>query len=255
VSLRKKISNSTGFIEKEKKLKQFMSEIDKLDKTIKQTIDNLDISIHPQFVQEEIGRVAHNVDELLEENKAEIDKKNSLIAKFQEENDEYDEDEKNSLSSEMRLEETITHINNLTEEIKHIKFLDTIFNEAVERWSKDRFDELSNSALEKIAKITDNSYTREELSVVIKNVLTGSGKLNEEYMKLKPFISFAIMAALSGQLNFTPLPPMFMIDPFIPNNEFSENMKKLLPEFFPDRQVIVIINYIDPNINENLITL
>ena len=180
VSLRKKISNST-LAEKEKKLKQLMNEINKIDEAVNQTIDNI-------------------------------------------------------------LEEIIKNINNLTDEIKHIKFLDTVFNEAVERWSKSKLDELSNSAIEKIMKITDNSYTREELGECLKNVMLSSGKLNEEYIGLKPFIVFAIMAALSEQLNFTLCPPMFMIEPFIPNNEFSENMKKLLPEFFPDRQVIIIIN-------------
>ncbi|MCL2155306.1 MAG: hypothetical protein FWH53_06550 [Leptospirales bacterium] len=255
ILLKKKKSNFTSLVEKEKQLKQFMSDIDKLDKSIDRTINSLDTSIHPLPAQEELIEAVHNVDELLEENKAEIDKKNSLIAKFQEEIDEYTRDEENLLSSDMSLEETIKHVNNLTDEIKHIKFLDVIFNEAVEKWSTDKLEEVSNSALEKIMKISDNSYTREELEGVIKNILIDSGKLNEEYMELKPYFSLAIKAALSEQLNFTPLPPMFMIDPFIPNNEFSENMKNLLPEFFPDRQVVVIINYIDSNINGNLITL
>ena len=254
VSLRKKISSSTN-LEKEKKLEQLTNTIDELDESINHTIDNLDISIHPKFPQEEITKVAHNIDELLEENKTETAEKNSLIEKYKEEIDEYDKDEKNSLSTEMRLEETIKHINHLTDEVKHIKFLEDVFDEAVERWSKDKLEQLANNASEKITKIIGDSHTKEELSESFKNILIDSGKLKEEYMELKPYVSFAIMAALSEALDFTSMPPMFMIDPFIPNNEFSENMKKLLPEFFPDRQVIVIINYIDPNINGKLITL
>ena len=255
ILLKKKKSDFTSLTDNERQLKQCMSEIDKLNKEINKTINSLDASIHPLPAQEEIERAVHNIDELLEENQTEIDKKNSLIAKFQEEIDEYNRDEENLLSSDMSLEETIERIDNLTDEIKHIKFLDVIFNEAVEKWSTDKLEVLSNSALEKLMKITYNSYEREKLEAVIKNILIDSGKLNEEYMELKPYISLAIKAALSEQLNFTPLPPMFMIDPFVPNNEFSENMKNLLPEFFPDRQVIVIVNYIDSNINGNLITL
>jgi hypothetical protein len=155
----------------------------------------------------------------------------------------------------MKLEEIYTHINNLNEEIKHIKFLDGIFNEAIEKWSKDKLEELSNKTIEKLMKITDNSNMKVNLNDAIKNILTNSGTLKEEYMELKPYISFAIKAAISETINFTTLPPIFMIDPFIPDNEFSENMKKLLPEFFPNRQVVIIINYVDPNITGNIITL
>ena len=255
ISLKKKRSSSMNLAKKENELEQFMSEINELDEAINMTIGSLDASIHPPPAQEEIVRTVHNIDELLEENKIEIDKKNSLIAKFQEEIDEYNKDEKNLLSSEMSLEKTIEYINNLTEEIKHIKFLDGIFNEAVEKWAKDKLEELSNSALEKIMQIINNPDMREKLGECLKNILINSGELKEEYTEFKPYISFAIKAALSENLKSTPLPPMFMIDPFIPNNEFSENIKKLLPDFFPDRQVIVIISYNDPNINGNLIAL
>ena len=254
ISLKKKKSGSADLTEKEDNLEQFMSEIEDLDKTINKAINSLDKSIHPLPIEEEMARAVNDIDELLEENKKEIDKKNSLIAKFKDEIDEYDRDVKNSLSSDMKLEETIRRINNLSEEIKHIKFLESVFDEAIEKWSKDKLEELANKTIEKIIKITNNSDMREKLGDVIKNLLD-SGKLKEEYMALEQYISFAMKGALSEQLSATPLPPIFLIDPFIPDNEFSENMKKLLPEFFPDRQVVVIINYIDPNINGNLITL
>ncbi|MCL1865488.1 MAG: hypothetical protein FWF73_06735 [Spirochaetes bacterium] len=254
-SLRKKKSNTTDLTGKEKELEQFISEMKELDKVIVKTINSLDMSINPLPAQEDITRTVHDIDELLEENKTEINKKSSLIEKFQEEIDAYIRDEKDLLSSDMILEEAVKHINNLTEEIKHIKFLDGIFNEAIEKWSKDKLEKLSYTVIEKIIKITDNSYTKEKLSDIIKNILMNYGEPKEEYMELKPYISFAIKSALSEQLNLTPLPPVFLIDPFIPDNEFSMNMKKLLPEFFPNRQVVVIINNIDQNINGNLITL
>jgi DNA repair exonuclease SbcCD ATPase subunit len=254
MSLKKKRSSFGGLAEKEEQLEQLTNEMGGLDKVINETINSLDTSIHPLPAAEDITRAVHDIDELLEENKKEIDKKSSLIAKFQEEIDEYDRDEKKSLSSEMRLEETIKRIATLTEEIKHIKFLEGIFDEAIERWSKDKLEKLADKTIENIIKITNNSDTREKLGDVIKNLID-SGALKEEYMELEPYISFAIKGALSGQLSSPPLPPIFLIDPFMPDNEFSGNMKKLLPEFFPDRQVVVIINYIDPNINGNLITL
>jgi len=253
--LKKKISNSSTLIEKEKKLEQFTDEIENINDTISKTIENLDHSIHPHPEEDSITRTIHDIDELLEENGAEINEKKSLIIKFEEEIEEFDKVENSSLSAELRLEEILKQINECREEIEHIKFLNTVFNDASESWSTAKLEKLSQIALEKFLKLTDNSFIRDDIAESLDNLIVKSGSIKAEHKGIKKYISFSIKAALSELLDKGDLPPFFMIDPFTSDNEFADNMKKLLPELFPARQVVVIIPGNDPDLKGNLITL
>lgn len=253
--LKKKISNSSSLIEKEKKLEQLADETDSINKSIREMIENLDLSIHPRPEEEDITRTIHNVDELLDENGAEINEKKSLITKFEEEIEEYDKIENSSLSAELRLEEILKQINECREEIEHIKFLNDVFNSASETWSSAKLEELSHLAVEKFLKLTNNSFIKDDLAESFNNLIVQSGNIKDEHKGLKKYISFSVKAAISELLSRGDLPPFFMIDPFTPDNEFADNMKKLLPELFPDRQVVIIIPGTDPDLKGNLITL
>lgn len=253
--LKKKISNSSSLIEKEKKLEQLTEETESINKAISEMIENLDLSIHPRPEEEKITRTIHDIDELLEENGTEINEKKSLIIKFEEEIEEYDKIENSSLSAELRLEDILKQINDCREEIEHIKFLNDVFNSASETWSSAKLEELSNLAVEKFLKLTDNSFIKDDLAESFNNLIIHSGNIKDEHRGLKKYISFSVKAAISELLSKGDLPPFFMIDPFTPDNEFADNMKKLLPELFPHRQVVIIIPGTDPDLKGNLITL
>jgi hypothetical protein len=253
--LKKKISNSSSLMEKEKKLEQLTDETENINHAISEIIENLDLSIHPRPEEGEITRTIHDIDELLDENGTEINEKKSLIIKFEEEIEEYDKIENSSLSAELRLEEILKQINECREEIEHIKFLNDVFNSASETWSSSKLEELSHLAVEKFLKITDNSFMKDDLAESFNNLILQSGSIKDEHKGLKKYISFSIKAAISELLSKGDLPPFFMIDPFTPDNEFADNMKKLLPELFPHRQVVIIIPGTDPELKGNLITL
>ncbi len=253
--LKKKISNSASLIEKEKKLDQFTEEIENIDKSVEEIIENLDLSIHPRPEPDNITRALHDIDELITENGTEINEKKSLVVKFENEIEEYDKTENSSLSSELRLEEILARIAECKEKIEHIKFLDDIFKKASEIWAVAKLEELSSKTLEIFLRLTDNSFIKEDISETINNVIIQSGRIKSEHRGLKRYISFSIKAALSELLYNRNLPPVFIIDPFTPDNEFADNMKKLLPELFPERQVVVIVPGNDPELKGNLITL
>ncbi len=253
--LKKKISNSATLLEKEKKLEQLSDEIEDIDSAIADIIENLDLSIHPRPEHNNITRTIHDIDELLAENGTEMNEKKSLIVKFENEIEEYDKIENSSLSADLKLEEILKQIGECREKIEHIKFLENIFNKAAEIWSRKRLEQLSLLALEKFLKLTDNSFIKEDISETMNNVILSSGRIRSEHRGLKKYISFSIKAALSELLFSRDLPPFFIIDPFTPDNEFADNMKKLLPEFFPERQVVVIIPGNEPDLKGNLITL
>lgn len=255
MELKKKISNSSSLIEKEKKLEQFTDEIESINNDITVTIENLDLSIHPHPEEDGINRAIHDIDELLGENGAEINEKKSLIVKFEEEIEEYDKIENSSLSAELRLEEILKQINECREVIEHIKFLNNVFSSASETWCITKLEELSHSALDKFLKLTDNSFIKEDIAETLNNLIIQSGSIKNEHKGLKKYLSFSIKAALSELLGNGDLPPFFMVDPFTPENEFADNMKKLLPELFSGRQVVVIIPGNDPDLKGNLITL
>jgi len=255
LELKKKLSNSSSLIEKEKKLERLIDEIENFDKEINETINNLDLSIHPRPEQDDISRAIHNIDELLEENETEINDKKTLIAKFEEEIEEYDKIENSSLSAELKFDEILKQIDECRERIEHIKFLDDVFEEAAESWVIQKLEELLKITVEKFLKLTDNSFIKEDITDSINSLLLNSTKLKSEHRRLKKYISFSIKAALSELLDRENLPPVFIIDPFTPDNEFADNMKKLLPELFPERQVIVIIQGKEPELKGNLINL
>ena len=255
MELKKKISNSASLIEKEKKLEKFSEEVEDIDRIINDTLDFLDLSIHPRPEHDGITRAIHDIDEQLEENGIEINEKKSLIIKFHEEIEEYDRIENSSLSAELRFEEIMKQIDESKVEKEHIKFLNGVFSQAADTWSAGKLEELSQLSLEKFLKLTDNSFIRDEISDTINSILLHSGKIKSEHKNLRIYISFSIKAALSEMIDSGDLPPVFIVDPFTPDNEFADNMKKLLPEFFPARQVIVILPGKDPDIKGNLINL
>jgi len=255
MELKKKISHSSNLIEKEKKLSLFSEEIEQIDDSINEIIENLDPSIHPRPGLDGITKALHDMDELLEENGSEINEKKSLILKFNDEIEEYDKIENSSLSADLKLEEILKQIDKCREIIEHIKFLNTVFDKSSEKWSVQKLQVLSRLALEKFSILTGNSFIKEDIADTLDNIIVNSGRIKSEHRGLKKYISLSIKSALSGMLFMENLPPVFIIDPFTPDNEFADNMKKLLPEMFPDRQVIVIIPGDQPGISGNLITI
>lgn len=255
MELKKKISHSSNLIEKEKKLSHFTGEIEEIDALINEAIKNLDQSIHPRPELNDIMKTLHEMDELLEENGVEINEKKSLIVKFHEEIEEYDKIENSSLSAELKLDEIMKQIDQCREKIEHIKFLNTVFEKSSEKWSEHKLEELSRITLEKFSALTDNSFIKEDIADTLDNIILNSGRIKSEHRGLKKYISLSIKSALSGLLFAENIPPVFIIDPFDPENEFADNMKKLLPEMFPNRQVVVIVPGDDPGIKGNLITL
>jgi len=255
LELKKKISNSASLIEKEKKLDHLSEEIRSIDTFISETIENLDHSIHPSPDPDAIVRAVHDINDLLEENKAELNEKQSLISKFEEEIEEYDKTENSSISAEAKLDQILKKIDESKDKAEHIKFLNTVFEKASGIWCSEMLEKISRTALEKFLKLTDNSFIKEDIEDTIKNLLSNSGRIKNEHKGLKKYISFSIKAALSELLVAEFLPPVFIIDPFIKDNDFADNMKKLLPELFTGRQVIVILPGNEPDLIGNLITL
>ena len=115
--------------------------------------------------------------------------------------------------------------------------------------------ELSSITLKKFLQLTDNSFIKEDIENTINNIIVNSDKIKSEHKGLKKYIIFSIKAALSELLSSDILPPLFIFDPFTSDNEFADNMKKLLPDLFPKRQVVVIIPGNEPDLIGNLITL
>jgi methyl-accepting chemotaxis protein len=253
--LKKKISNSASLTEKEKKQKQFSDEIEDINLSIDELIENLELSIHPKPGIDSIDKTIHEIDELFEENENEINEKQSLIIKFNEEIEQYDKAENSELSLDFKLEETLKQINECSENIEHVKFLNSVFNEAGGIWSLNRLEELSRITLDRFSELTGNSFIREDIAETINNILLTSGVIKSEHKGLKKYIAFSIKAALSEMLMNGDLPPVFIINPFTADNEFAENMKKLLPDLFPERQVVIIIPVNEPDLKGNLITL
>jgi len=253
--LKKKISNSSTLTEKEKKLEQLDNEVEDINSSINEIIDNLELSIHPRPDFESIGKTIHEIDDLFEENETEINDKKSLIIKFNEEIEQYDKTENSTLSLDVKMDDLLNRINGCRENLEHAKFLNTVFNEAAEAWSTDRLQELSAKTLEKFLKLTDSSFIKEDIADTINNIIITSENIKSEHKGLKKYLAFSIKAALSEMLLNRDLPPLFIIDPFTIDNEFADNMKKLLPELFPERQVVIIIPGTEPDLKGNLITL
>ncbi len=255
MDLKKKIANSTTLIEKEKKLGQINDEIESIDNSIRVAIENLDLSIHPRPELNSISRTVHDIDELFDENNAEINEKKSLIEKFEAEIEEFDKQENSSSSVELKLEETLKQIDMCCERIEHIKFLNTVFEETTEEWSREKLMKLSRLTYEKFLKLTGDSFIKDDIENAINILILENGNLKNEHKEIKKYISFSIKAAFSEMLSGDYIPPFFLIDPFSSDNEFAENMKKLLPEFFNGRQVVLIVPGDAPDIKGNLITL
>jgi hypothetical protein len=255
MELKKKISNSSSLSEKEKKLRQLKDEIDDIDSFISTRFATMDKSIHPVPSQDNIEKTLFEIDDLLKENNTEIENKKTLIEKFEVEIDEYDKIENSSLSAGIKLEEILARIDKCREEKEHIKFLNRIFDEAAETWCTEKLEALSKTALEKFRAITGGTFAAEDAAEAIKSIILHPGRIKNEHRAIKKYISFSIKAALSETLFKCGLPPVFLINPFNEENEFSENMKKLLPELFSERQVVVLIPGDAPDIKGNLITL
>jgi hypothetical protein len=253
--LKKKISNSAGLAEKEKKLKQFDDEIESINRSINKIIADLDLSIHPMPEPDSIGKTIHEIDELYEENENEIKEKQSMIIKFNEEIEQYDNTENSELSLDLKLDDIIAKINECSENIEHIKFLNSVFVEAAGLWSVNRLEELSRKTLDKFSELTGNTFIREDIAETINTILLTSGVIKREHKGIKKYIAFSLKAALSEILVSGDLPPVFIINPFTPDNEFAENMKKLLPDLFHERQVVIILPDNEPDLKGNLITL
>ncbi len=255
MELKKKISHSSNLIEKEKKLSQFTGDIEDIDNFIKLGISDLDPAIHPRPEPDGLTKALHDMDELLKENESEINEKKSLIEKFHQEIDEYDKIENSSLSAESKLEEILKQIESCREMIEHIKFLDAVFRESSEIWSSKKLEELSRLALDRFSALTDNSFIKDDIADTLDSIIISSGRIKSEHRGLKKYLSLSIKSALSMLLFADNLPPVFIIDPFTRDNEFADNLKKLLPEMFPNRQVVVVIPGGEPEIKGNLITI
>ena len=253
--LKKKISNSASLIEKEKKLQGFNDEIENINNSISVIVENLELSIHPKPGIDSIDKTIHEIDELFEENENEIKEKQSLIIKFSEEIEQYDKGENSELSLDLKLDDILAQISECSENIEHIKFLNSVFIESAGIWSAGRLEELSRKTLDKFSDLTGNSFLREDIAETINNILLTSGVIKNEHKGLKKYIAFSLKAALSEMLVKGDLPPVFIINPFTAENEFADNMKKLLPDLFPERQVVVIIPENEPDLKGNLITL
>lgn len=255
MELRKKIASSQSLAEKEKKLEQVSEEIENIDNGINKSIENLDQSIHPRPELNSMTRTIHDIDELLEENENEINEKKMLISKFEAEIEEYDRLENSSSSVELKLEEVLKRIDICRERMEHIKFLNGIFDETADAWSRRKLEDLSRITLEKFLKITGNSFNKDEIADIINGVILENNHIKNENKEMKKYLSFSIRAALSEILVKENIPPVFLIDPFTSDNEFADNMKKLLPEFFQGRQVVLIVPGNPPDIKGNLINL
>ncbi len=253
--LKKKTSNSPSLTEKEKKLKQFIGEIENINNSINELIENLELSIHPKPETGSIDKTIHEIDELFEENENEIKEKQSLIIKFNEEIEQYDKTENSELSLDLKLNDILTQINKCSENIEHIKFLNSVFIESAGIWSVNRLEELSRKTLNQFSELTGNTFIREDIAETINTILLTSGVIKNEHKGLKKYIAFSLKAALSEMLVNEDLPPVLFIDPFTTDNEFAENMKKLLPDLFHERQVVIIIPGNEPDLKGNLITL
>ncbi len=253
--LKKKISNSSTLAEKEKKLEQLDNEVEDINFSINEIIDNLELSIHPRPEIENTAKTIHEIDDLFEENETEINHKKSLITKFEEEIEQYDKTENSLLSLDVKMEDVLNKINGCRENLDHAEFLNSVFNEAAGVWSTGRLEELSAKTLEKFSKLTGNSFIKEDIADTINSIIITSENIKSDHKGLKKYLAFSIKAALSEMLISRDLPPLFIIDPFTADNEFADNMKKLLPELFPERQVVVIIPGSEPDIEGNLINL
>jgi len=255
VELKKKIPDSLTCNGKEKKLDNLIHSFEEAEQQVQTILENLDESIHIRPEPDDLTEIFIDIDDLLEDNGKEIVQKKDLIVKFEAEITEYDKIENSFLSVENELKSIINKIEECRNFIDHINFLIKVLNETTEKWTLQKIQSLSDISVQKFIKITGGVLSENEVSDKFNTILCKQGIINNEQTGFLQSFSLSVKAALSEMLRDSDLPPFFVVGTCLDENDFAGNLKNLLLELFPGRQVILIVPGNDVNFEGNLITI
>ena len=237
--LRKRVSSTVTFTEKEKKLDTLNEKLEETVSAIAEMLAGLDQSVHPVPEVPDIDHTVAEVTALIKELEAKINHEKSIISKLEKQFSEQPGSEVNLLEIEAELNDINSRMEALKAEADTAEFLEEIFREASVSFLKKREEEFMPLLSANISKLT--GYRGDEkISEAAGMLFDDKNSLSELDIRSRLVFSLAVRSALSVFFRDFNIPPMLLIDPLDSlQYENVEEKKKILLELFGNRQVII----------------
>jgi len=238
--LRKKISSTVAFTEKEKKLDSLNARLEETEAAINSLTSELDGSLYPVPEPDGIDEAISALNETIREIEAGTAHEKTVMKKLEEQLGEDAGSEMSSLEIESGISEIEAEMDKLKNEISALKFLEEIFREASGPLLEKRIAEFTALIFDVVKRHAEERA--EDLSRVAENISFGEVKpLAECDAEDKKILSLAFRSALSEYFSGLELPPVLIIDPLhVTAAENLDESGKILLELFRGRQVILL---------------
>ncbi|HPS58825.1 MAG TPA: hypothetical protein PK514_12035 [Spirochaetota bacterium] len=237
--LKKRISSTVTFAEKEKKLDTLNEKLDDTVSEIDRMLAGLDQSVHPLPEPGEIDNAAAEVTGVIKELDEKIEHEKSIIAKLEEQFSDQPGSDVNILEIEAEMNEINGRIEALKSEADTARFLEETFSEASAPFLEKCIEEFTPLLSANLSRLM--SYRHDEkISGALPLLFDNESLLPELDLQSRILISLGVRSALSAYFDEFDIPPVLLVDPVeTASRENVEELNKILLELFGNRQVII----------------
>ncbi|NLV66697.1 MAG: hypothetical protein GXY14_03380 [Spirochaetes bacterium] len=243
--LKKRISSTVTFTEKEKKLDSLSEKLDETSSEIERLFAGLDQSVHPLPDPADIENASAEVGGLIKELEVKIQHEKSVISKLEEQFSEQSGADVNLLEIESEMNDINTRIESLKAEAETARFLEETFREASEPFLEKCIEEFTTILSSNISRLM--SYRADEkISAALTMLFDPGTPLPELDLQSRLMLSLGVRSALSAYFARVDIPPVLIVDPVEnTSRENVEEFNKILLELFGNRQVIIFTSGTD----------
>lgn len=237
--LRKNLSGTAAFTEKERKLDNLQARMDEVAGEIREMLSGLDGSVHPVPDLSGIDDAVIELNESINDLESMVEHEKLIMTKLEEQLNEVPGTEVNPLEIEAEINGIGSRIEALKEETEAVKFIEEVFSDAAEPFLEKRMPEFTGLLDSMISLVADN-HRDDHIKDAAESLFSSAGLSSELDMNFRLRLSLAVRATLSVYFGDIDLPPVVLVDPFsgIPAQNVAA-FHKILLELFSGRQVII----------------
>ncbi len=237
--LRKKISSTVAYTEKEKKLDSLKIKVEETDAAVREMFAGLDADVYPVPEIRDIDHALSELNEKISETGSGIIHEKSIMARLEEQLNERSEPDVNLLEIEAEISDIRSRMEELRNEAGAVKLLEETWREVSAPFmqkNKGEFILVFRTFMQRLVP----DIKDEALSEIENFLLDDKLQMPGMDMSMKCAVSIAARCALSVYFREAELPPAVFVEPFaLTGQENVEERDKILLELSGTRQVII----------------
>jgi hypothetical protein len=243
--LKKRISSTVTFTEKEKKLDSLSEKLDEISSEIEKLFAGLDQSGHSLSDPDDIENALAGAGGLIKELEDKIQHEKSVISRLEEQFSEQPGPDVNLLEIESEMNDINARTESLKAEADTARFLEETFREASEPFLEKCIEEFTAILSSNISRLM--SYrVDEKMSAALATLFDPGTPLPEPDLQSRLMLSLGVRSALTVYFARVDIPPVLLVDPVEnTSHENVEEFNKILLELFGNRQVIIFTSGTD----------